>query len=330
MIKLSIIIPVFNTEQYISTCLNSLKNQIDHNVEIIIINDGSNDNSINIINTFIDTLPYEKKSHFFIINQKNSGVSNARNNGIKYSTGKYITFIDADDFVSETYISDIFDCIKYNPDLIQFNANCYFESNHKNNHILQKYSDHGYQILDQNLKTKLFNDNMWFSWLRVYKKECFDNILFPEHISHFEDAYIISEIILRSQSIFILNKPLYNYRIDLHSATRSSNIQTKQKLLKSAESIIQHLISNCSKDIIYAIPLMHFFSIYINETKLIQDKRLLKDHWNKFSQQIYQLHIPSKIIYNQKERYLLYFLLFGPFLGQYLAKKLLKLMKPKK
>ena len=92
-IKYSIVVPVYNTEKYIRKCLDSIKNQTYTNYEVIIINDGSTDNSLEIINE------YTKNKKFKVYTTKNKGLSEARNNGVKHCTGDYILFIDSDDFV---------------------------------------------------------------------------------------------------------------------------------------------------------------------------------------------------------------------------------------
>lgn len=98
MIDVSIIIPVYNCERYIDRCINSILDQTVKNFEIIIINDGSTDNSLKKI------YKYSSNQHVKIYDQKNQGPAIARNNGIKYSSGKYVMFVDADDYVDKDYI----------------------------------------------------------------------------------------------------------------------------------------------------------------------------------------------------------------------------------
>ena len=99
MNKVSIIIPVYNSEKYISKCLDSVLNQTYKNIEILVINDGSKDNSIDILRE------YEKKDdRIVVIDKENEGVAKTRNQGIKKATGDYIMFIDNDDFIDEDYV----------------------------------------------------------------------------------------------------------------------------------------------------------------------------------------------------------------------------------
>lgn len=112
-VKVSIIIPVYNVEQYISQCLDSLINQTLQEIEIICINDGSKDNSLNILKDYAD-----KDSRIKIINKKNEGLSCARNDGLKAASGEYIGYVDSDDWVAEDFYEKLFIAAKkYNADI---------------------------------------------------------------------------------------------------------------------------------------------------------------------------------------------------------------------
>ncbi len=132
----SIIIPIYNKEDYIDKCIDSIINQTFSNFEVVIINDGSTDNSSNKLNDITD-------SRFKVISISNGGVSNARNIGISESTGQYIIFIDADDYIATEYLSTIHQALQqYQVDLLIFGLSKVFENNnivklipHKTGHI---------------------------------------------------------------------------------------------------------------------------------------------------------------------------------------------------
>ena len=107
MEKVSIIIPIYNSDKTIDRCLKSIINQTYRNIEVICINDGSFDNSYKILQNYLRT-----DSRIKVINQTNKGVSSARNNGIKNSTGKYIMFVDADDYLKNNMIELLVKSIK--------------------------------------------------------------------------------------------------------------------------------------------------------------------------------------------------------------------------
>ena len=102
-IKISIIVPVYNGQKYIRTCLDSILNQTYKNIELIIINDGSTDNSKTIIEEYV-----KRDKRIVAYHQNNKGVSDARNKGLKYATGKWIWFVDSDDIPSKSFLSEVF------------------------------------------------------------------------------------------------------------------------------------------------------------------------------------------------------------------------------
>ena len=108
----SIVVPVYNVENYVSKCIQSIFRQTFKNYELIVVNDGSTDNSLSKLQKFSD-------NRLKIINQKNKGLSGARNTGIKRAIGKYITFIDSDDWISEDYLEVMVSYArKYNADIV--------------------------------------------------------------------------------------------------------------------------------------------------------------------------------------------------------------------
>jgi glycosyltransferase EpsH len=112
--KISVVVPVYNVEQYVSQCLDSIINQTYSNIEVIVVNDGSTDNSLSILKSYAN-----KDNRIKIINKKNGGQSSARNEGIKYASGEYLTFIDSDDWIDADCLHNILKIIKGDiPDVI--------------------------------------------------------------------------------------------------------------------------------------------------------------------------------------------------------------------
>ena len=102
-IKISVVIPVYNTEKYLKKCIESIVNQSLKEIEIIIVNDGSPDNSYQIIEEY-----KEKDRRIIAVNQENGGISSARNKGIELAKGEYIIHIDSDDWIEQDYFSDMY------------------------------------------------------------------------------------------------------------------------------------------------------------------------------------------------------------------------------
>lgn len=206
---ISIIIPAYNVEKYISKCINSILNQTYKNLEIIIINDGSIDNTKSICEGY-------KDDRIKIINTLNGGVSKARNIGFDNVKGDLITFIDPDDYVDSDYIS-----LLYN-NLIEENADISITS-HKivtpkktyNKYSYSKYVSDSKNILDKLLYDEGIDTSLW---AKLYKKELFDNVRCPEG-KIFEDTSVTYKLISKAKKIVVDLKPTYNYVIRPKSIT---------------------------------------------------------------------------------------------------------------
>ena len=132
MIKISIIIPVYNVEKYLATCLDSVINQTYKNLEILLIDDGSTDSSGLICEQYS-----KKDTRIKTIHKKNGGLSDARNVGISYASGDYISFIDSDDFIDINTFTILNQYIKqYNADIITFNYYDYYNKDKISPHLL--------------------------------------------------------------------------------------------------------------------------------------------------------------------------------------------------
>ena len=103
MDKISIIVPVYNVEKYVKKCLESISNQTYKNIEIIIVNDGATDSSESICKEFVESEDRAK-----LYTKENGGLSSARNHGIKFATGKYVLFIDSDDYIDEGMVEELY------------------------------------------------------------------------------------------------------------------------------------------------------------------------------------------------------------------------------
>ena len=200
--KISIIVPVYNVEQYIQKCILSIIEQIFTDYEAIIINDGSLDNSIKVITPLI-----KNDRRFSIINQENQGLGGARNTGIKKAKGEYMCFVDSDDYIEDDYLYLLYTTItKHNADICTSDINIIY--------------DHGGAPSRQNLSSKnrqeavkkiLMYEDAGGMCHRMYKRHLFKNIQFKGFFC--EDKLMLIHILLANNIGFIpfINKPLYNY-----------------------------------------------------------------------------------------------------------------------
>ncbi|MCE6008177.1 glycosyltransferase family 2 protein [Acinetobacter soli] len=218
---LSLIIPIYNVEKYIIDCLNVLVNQVaDCDIEIILIDDGTPDNSIFLIEEFLKDKPIRVKNKFIIHNQRNQGLSAARNSGIELARGEYIAFLDSDDIVSENYFKILLEKINlHHPDIIEFNANR-FDDSGRFYEIWNSVISSGFYQMNENILNKVATQSAWYAWKRIYKKELFKEIKFPVG-KNFEDAYTIPYIYLKSKNIYFIDDILLHYRFNPNSITSS-------------------------------------------------------------------------------------------------------------
>lgn len=230
----SIIVPVYNVEKYIDKCLNSLVNQSYKNIEIIVVNDGSKDNSQQIIDEYKKN--YSKLIKSFI--KKNGGLSDARNYGIEKSSGEYLAFIDSDDYIDKDYVKDLYNSIKKNNSDI---AVCgvvdeYNELQKKKvykNYIPEKCGN----ILDD--PRQLFNRASACN--KLFKKSLFkDKSMRFEKGKIYEDLCLIPKICLKADRISYVDKPLYNYVIRGGSIMIGANLEKNLDIIFVFDSIINY------------------------------------------------------------------------------------------
>ena len=219
--KVSIIIPVYNVEQYLRQCLDSVVNQTFKDIEIIVINDGSTDNSLQIIREF-----QLKDNRIILIDLKqNSGLANARKKGIVTSKCKYITFVDSDDWVTKDYIEILYSSIeKFNSDFA--GSEFYFYNN-----ITKQIEDgipyctiYDKPVSNENDKKvsfyKLFIGRVWAT---IYRKDFLLSNDITFRLDRFEDLLFTYETIIKSSCFSFVKNKLYYYRIGRKFSNVSTN-----------------------------------------------------------------------------------------------------------
>lgn len=226
--KISVIVPVYNTSIYLKRCLDSILNQNFTSYEVICVNDGSTDNSLEILRE------YEKKSSKIkVIDQVNSGVAITRNTALKHAKGDYLAFLDSDDFVRENYLSRLYDAaIDTKSDIVICNFYRYYEQINLAKPVIYKFRRGVFNKYD--ILKGLIPDNLIHSylWNKLWKKEIFDDCnLFPN--MKFEDLAIMSKLMYKANKIAVINDALYYYRIRKTSIVRSINLQTQNDYMKA-------------------------------------------------------------------------------------------------
>ena len=218
MPKVSIIVPVFNVEKYLKRCLESLISQTFKDIEIILVNDGSTDNSKNICEQFV-----KKDSRIILINKENAGVSSARNFGIEHSKGKYISFVDADDYVSIDMIDFLVKNLEKNKADISTcgHYNCYFNDDSIEKCYFKNSNDSGILDSRQSLQESLIGRKISLMPCdKLFKRELFDEIRFPVGVIY-EDSAVIPKIMTKISKVYYSFIPKYYYVQRQNSITNS-------------------------------------------------------------------------------------------------------------
>ena len=206
---ISIIVPVYNTEKYLPACLDSIVNQSFNDFELILVNDGSTDNSKKICDEYAKT-----DRRIKVVNTENQGVSAARNTGIICSSGEYICFVDSDDTLDKDYLSILLGHIIQSYDLVLCGYYVEKDSIVENKII---FSSNKYDVVDRN-QIFFIVEKFLFSapWCKIFKSSIIkgNNIKFNEDMSLGEDLVFNFDYLNHVKHIFIINKCLYHYSTD--------------------------------------------------------------------------------------------------------------------
>lgn len=283
MPTISFIIPIYNVEKYLTCCLESIISQNTDEIEIICINDGSTDNSLNILNS------YQKKvANLKVINQINSGVSIARNRGLKEAKGEYIFFVDADDFLPEDAIGNILEQIKkINFDILVFAHNFISPQNETNNNLLDL------ELYLNKKELKYFIPFLYCIWDKVYKKEFLDknHIKFIKDMKTAEDGIFNLHCLYNNPKIEFFNGICYNYRqLREGSATSNISIETEIKALKYSLKDILFRNANENYKVVtiekYIKGILYWFNHPILATKKKANKKKLKKLYKELQKEL--------------------------------------------
>lgn len=228
--RLSIIVPVYNVEKYITPFMESLFFQVNDFVEIVFVNDGSTDSSLDVLTKRINLL--NKNKSIKVYNQENKGVSEARNSGLRISKGEYVTFVDPDDTVTDDYIETIIEDITSGKDIYIYNA----RRMNEDGELQETIYVHNNNINSAEANFSVFKNGYWFLWSRVFKKKLFDNMSFPKG-RRYEDLILVPKLTIKAMSSEYKKKALVNYRSSTNSITGLPNANDVDTILIACNSI---------------------------------------------------------------------------------------------
>lgn len=234
MTKVSVIIPVYNAEKYLEQCISSIANQTMQDIEILVINDGSTDNSLNIL----DELSQKYKGKLKIFEKENGGAGSARNLGIENATGEFIKFVDADDYLKADILEKMYNIAKeHNVKLVRGNYQTIIGPIRTEDKC--SWSDvQGSKIIDvRKTKDYIVTETPGIG-NKLISRDLIGNLRFPEK-TKWEDLAIIPIIVASSEKLFHIDEPVYNYRVNMNTTIKDfiNKIPSILDIIKCLENV---------------------------------------------------------------------------------------------
>lgn len=302
---ISVIVPVYNVEKYLPKCINSILNQTIKNLEIILVDDGSKDNSGKICDEFS-----KKDNRIIVIHKENNGLSSARNAGLEIAKGNYIGFVDSDDWLDENMYEILLKLIKDN----DADISCckFFKTANSeelipsiNNEVIESFTN--IEGLN-NFYNDLYSQTV-VAWNKLYSKKLFDNVTYPIGKIH-EDEGTTYKLFYKADKIIYTNRPLYYYRITPNSITTSKFNKKRLDILDIYDEKVK-FIKSINNNSLYSKTLkwylFNLINCYFECSNNIEDNN---KYLNSIKSKISEIYKDYK---ESKEKQLHWIILFSIF-----------------
>lgn len=278
MPEFSIVVPIYNVEGYLKKCLDSILNQTFVDYEIILVNDGSTDQSLSIIKEYMSKYPDIK-----LINQENKGLSEARNSGLKEARGNYVLFVDSDDFIDKDLLLNLNESIVNNPDLVRFQLRVVSD---KTIDINEESFDslNGHDAFKKIIKYR-FVENAW-AYLYSRKYLIDNGFLFKPNMYH-EDYGLIPLAIIKASKVNSISYIGYNYVQRSNSIMSDSNYM---KTRKKAFDVLSQYLDIVNKD---SDP---YYRSFLANSVILKLKDLNKEDYKKYLSEIKKHNVFDNIL----------------------------------
>lgn len=270
---ITVIVPVYNVEKYLDKCLQSLSCQTFPDHEIICVNDGSTDDSRTILTEWESKLPYMK-----VIDRENGGLSAARNTGLEAATGKYVVFVDSDDWVEPTMLSRLANEVE-GTDMVCFACR---RTDNDTYDILQPEDNNGWDYFNQHaLESRIVP--FVCVWQRCYRREFLmaNHLRFYEGILH-EDNEFTPRACLKAKAVKVIPDVLYNYRVRPGSIMTTRGLKNKESLITIGNELSELFAneSGINRTVVYRALTQYYQMAFTNNTN--DEDRHLKQliDWN--------------------------------------------------
>lgn len=294
MIKYSFIVPVYNTEKYLKKCLDSLINQTYKDFEIIVVNDGSTDKSSSIISK------YQKKyKNIIVIDKENEGLSMARNRGVQKSSGKYIIFVDSDDYVSNKLLEEVDKKIDDN-DILRFQIATEDEEYTK----INEYHEEGFESMCGYDAFKYLSSYHFVepAWCYVIRKNYYieNKFSFKKGVYH-EDFGLIPYVIYKARKVKSIDFIGYYY-IQRNGSIMNNN-DYKKTVKKAFDMLEQYKTMRLfAKNINRKNNIDDYFLSYISNSVIVKARELKKDEKKVYINELKKLNVFDGVLVNTRIR----------------------------
>lgn len=294
MIKYSFIVPVYNTEKYLKKCLDSLVNQTYKDFEIIVVNDGSTDKSSNIISK------YQKKyKNIIVIDKENEGLSMARNRGVQKSSGKYIIFVDSDDYVSNKLLEEVDKKID-DSDILRFQIATEDEEYTK----INEYHEEGFESMCGYDAFRYLSSYHFVepAWCYVIRKNYYieNKFSFKKGVYH-EDFGLIPYVIYKARKVKSIDFIGYYY-IQRNGSIMNNN-DYKKTVKKAFDMLEQYKTMRLfAKNINRKNNLDDYFLSYISNSVIVKARELKKDEKKVYINELKKLNVFDGVLVNTRIR----------------------------
>ena len=246
---ISVIVPIYNVEEYLEECLTSIQHQTFTDIEVILVNDGSTDRSKEICERYC-----QQDSRFKLINQKNQGLSVARNCGVKESIGEYIMFVDSDDVVKENIVEVLLSYLKEDVDLVECNLTQNKEELQKNKPIRVVFEGNSPESL---IKCIAFKEVKFCAFTKLYRRELVEKVPFLEGVIY-EDVYTGMNYLKYIRKMVAVDLKGYYYRVRPNSIMTTSFNEKNLDIITVGNQLIESF-----QDDEYLLPYIGYFMFYL-------------------------------------------------------------------
>ena len=283
---ISVIVPIYKVEEYLEQCINSILNQTYKNLDIILVDDGSPDKCPKICDEYA-----KRDNRIKVIHKQNGGLSDARNYGLNIAIGKYISFVDSDDYIDKNMYQDMINELrKNNADIVSCAINNVYSDRIESSDIEERVYDTESALKDLILGRNL-NQTVWN---KLYKKDVINGILFEKGKIN-EDDFWTYQVFANSKKIITLNKPLYNYIHRKSSIMGQGYSEKNLNGLEARYNQYKFIEKNYPKLSLIAKKSVFFYAIFLYQKLLISKHDISESY-------MYIKEYLKEIDFNNKER----------------------------